>query len=96
VCGSVFAIAEAGAVLFVRWPGAGRELRTLAVSVVGRFLTGLLVPTVDLGVALWATGLLLGIGLSIPIAVVSRTYAGPLGVGAVGGIVIAAIAELAL
>ena len=96
VCGVIFAVAEAGAVLLARWPNAGRERRTLVVSVVSRFSTGLLIPTADLGVALWVTGLLLGIGLAIPVAVVSRTYAAPLGIGAVGGVVVAAIAELTL
>lgn len=68
----------------------------LVVSVTSRFLTGLLIPTVDLGVALWITGLFLGLALTVPIVVVSRRWVGPLGLGVLGGFVIASIAELAL
>jgi hypothetical protein len=56
----------------------------------------LLIPTVDLGVERWVTGLFLGFALSVPIVVVSRRWVGPLGLGVIGGFVIASIAELAL
>lgn len=68
----------------------------LIVLLTSRFLTGLLIPTVDLGVELWITGLFLGLALTVPIVVVSRRWVEPLGLGVVGGFVIAAIAELAL
>ena len=95
ICGFVFASLEPALVLFTRWRAAGRGWRVLIVSLTSRFLTGLLIPTVDLGVPLWMTGLFLGLALTVPLVVVSRRWVGPLGLGAIGGFVIAAIAELA-
>ncbi len=95
ICGSVFAAFEGVLVLLGRWPRPYEAFSVLIAAAANRFATGLVIPNADIGLTLWASGLVLGLLLAIPIAVVSRRTVGPLGMGAVGGITIAALAELA-
>lgn len=95
ICGGVFAAIEFGLVLLGRWPRPHEEFRVLVASSANRFATGLVIPNADIGLPLWASGLVIGLLLALPIAAVSRRTVGPLGLGAVGGITIAALAELA-
>jgi len=53
-----------------------------------RFAIGLLIPLVNVGVAGWLIGLGLGVLLSLPDAIITKTFAPILGVGAVGGTII--------
>ena len=95
ICGVAFAAIEVVLVLFGRWPGPAEEARVLIASSANRFVTGLIIPNTDIGLTLWASGLVIGLLLALPIAAVSRRTVGPLGLGAVGGMTIAALAELA-
>lgn len=95
ICGGVFAAIEVVLVLLGRWPRPYEAFSVLVASAVNRFVTGLLIPNADIGLTLWASGLLIGVLLALPIAAVSRRTIGPLGLGAVGGMTIAALAELA-
>lgn len=92
--GTVFALFEIVLVRLRRWPSPYEEFGVLVASAVNRFTTGLVIPNVEIGIPLWATGLGIGLLLALPIAVVGRRTVGPLGFGMVGGITIAAIAEL--
>ena len=94
IAGATFAALELALVHWMRWPRAREEFAALVTSVTNRFATGLAIPTIDIGQSLWVTGLVIGIALSLPVAAVSRRTVGPIGLGAVAGIAIAAIAEL--
>lgn len=94
ISGAVFAGFELGLVHFSRWPSPSYEFGALVASASNRFATGLLIPNADIGIPLWASGLAIGMLLALPIAAISRNIVGPVGLGAVGGVTIAAIAEL--
>ena len=53
-----------------------------------RFATGFLIPLVKLPVPGWIAGAIVGLLVSLPDAVITRTYAPILGVGLVGGALI--------
>jgi hypothetical protein len=53
-----------------------------------RFAIGFLICVVDLQIPGWATGLIVGLLISLPSAVVTKAYAPIIGLGAIGGIVI--------
>lgn len=95
ICGVVFAAFEGVLVVLGRWPRPHEAFGVLIASAANRFATGLVIPNVDIGLTLWASGLVIGLLLALPIAAVSRRTVGPLGLGAVGGMTIAALAELA-
>jgi hypothetical protein len=60
----------------------------MAGAFIDRFMIGLIIPNVVLGINPIIAGALLGIGLSLPSAIISRTYAPILIIGTVGGAVI--------
>ena len=55
---------------------------------IDRFMIGLIIPNITLGINPIITGALLGLGLSLPSAIISRTYAPILTIGILGGAII--------
>jgi hypothetical protein len=60
----------------------------MAGAFVGRFAIGFLIPVVSLPMPGWAVGALIGLLISLPDAIITKTYVPILGVGLVGGILI--------
>lgn len=60
----------------------------MVASFINRFAIGFLIATVNLPMPKWATGALMGLLLSLPDAIITKTYAPILGIGVVGGIII--------
>lgn len=58
-----------------------------------RFMIGLIIPNIDLGLSSVIEGFIIGIGLSIPTAVITRVYVPIVGIGAVGGLIIGLISN---
>ncbi|MEJ2750975.1 MAG: hypothetical protein P8183_24165 [Anaerolineae bacterium] len=63
----------------------------LAGAFVNRFSIGFVVGAADLPLASWLNGLLFGLLLSLPDAIITKAWAPIMGIGAVGGIVIGLI-----
>ena len=53
-----------------------------------RFAIGFLIPLVSLPMPGWAKGLMIGLLLSLPDAIITKAYAPIVGFGALGGLVI--------
>jgi hypothetical protein len=64
--------------------------RHLAISgaFINRFAIGFIIPNISLSLPGWATGLLIGLLLSLPDAIITGVYGPILGFGIIGGIVI--------
>ena len=60
----------------------------MAGAFAGRFAIGFLIPLVALPVPGWAFGALVGLLISLPDAIITRTYVPILGIGVVGGVLI--------
>ena len=60
----------------------------LAASFISRLTIGFIIVVLDLPLAGWLSGFLLGLILSLPQAIVTRSYGPILGNGAVGGAII--------
>lgn len=80
----------------LRWPSRAQKLDALAAAAIERFMLGLLIPTVDLGTARWLAGVILGVGLSLPSALLTRAYQPVIGVGLVAGLLLGIVAQIAL
>ncbi len=61
-------------------------------SFINRFAIGFLIANTDLPVSPWLKGLLIGLLLSLPDAIITKTYAPILGVGIIGGAIIGYVA----
>ena len=85
VFGFIFALVDALMMVPIDMPD--KTLAILGASI-NRFAIGFLIPVVKLPFAPWLTGLLLGILLSLPDAIITKTYVPIVGIGAVGGLII--------
>ncbi len=85
LAGVVFGALSVGLMLPMSFP----DRRTaLTAAFLDRFAIGLVIGVVDLGWPSWLVGLLFGLLLSAPSALVTKTYGPILGLGAIGGLVI--------
>jgi len=90
IAGLVFAILDVIPMLFIEIPD-----RRLAVmgAFINRFAIGLLIFTTDFKLSKWLTGFLIGILLSLPDAIITKTFGPILGAGAAGGLIIGIVAQ---
>lgn len=90
VSGLVFGVVSAGSMVKIEAPSPRRKREAMAAALVDRFLIGFVIGPVAAG--LDASGLLigalLGLGLSIPSALITRAYLPILVIGTVGGLAI--------
>ncbi|KKS87596.1 MAG: hypothetical protein UV61_C0001G0003 [Candidatus Gottesmanbacteria bacterium GW2011_GWB1_43_11] len=59
----------------------------------GRFAIGFLIPNTSLPTPSWFRGLVVGLLISLPDAIITKAYAPILGIGMVGGILIGVISN---
>lgn len=78
------------------WPTRHQELEAMAAAAIDRFMLGLLIPTADFGTPRWLTGVLLGVGLSLPAAILTRAYQPMIGLGLVAGLILGILAQILL
>lgn len=85
LAGLIFGLLDISPMLFMQF-----EDKTAAVTgaFISRFAIGLLIFTSDLRINKVLSGLLIGLMLSIPDALITRNYIPILGTGIVGGLVI--------
>ncbi len=90
IAGLVFAVLDVVPMFFLDIPD-----KNLAIisAFINRLVMGLLIFTTDWQIPKWLSGLLIGILLSLPYAIIARTYGPILGAGAVGGVLIGFIAQ---
>ena len=85
IAGIAFATFDIIPMLFMTLP----ERNTAVVGAfLNRFAVGFLIPNTTLPFPGWASGLLIGVLLSLPDAIITGSYAPILGSGIVGGIII--------
>ena len=73
-----------------------KKIEALIAAFIERFILGFLIPNVTFSIHPIATGAILGLGLSLPTALIVRAYAPILGIGVVGGIIIGLITNMVL
>lgn len=90
IAGFVFGILDILPMLFMQFAD---QTAAIAGAFISRFAIGLLIFTADLGVNKTVSGLLIGLLLSFPDALITKNYGPILGSGLVGGLVIGYIAS---
>lgn len=89
IAGLVFGIIDV--LLMVPLPISNKSTAMLG-SFINRFAIGFLIANTNIPVSPWLKGLLIGLLLSLPDAIITKTYVPILGVGIVGGIIIGFVA----
>jgi len=96
ICGIVFGVIDVLVMIPLKFENRRKKLEAMTAAFIERFMLGFLIPNVNLGIHPAITGVLLGIGLSVPTAIITRTYAPIIGIGTVGGIIIGFITKAML
>jgi hypothetical protein len=96
ICGLAFGIIDVVIMLPMKVEDKRKKLESLIAAFIERFMLGFLVPNVDISLNPITIGALLGLGLSLPTALIVRVYAPILGIGVFGGIIIGLITNLVL
>ena len=84
-CGLAFGILSAAAMLPLKFPD---KRAALLAAFFNRFAIGFCIGNMPMGRIGWATGLALGILLSLPEAIVTKAYAPIMVIGSAGGALI--------
>lgn len=88
IFGLVFGVLDVLVMIPLKYEDNRKRIEAMSGAFIERFMLGLLIPNVDLGINQIFVGLLLGLGLSIPTAIITRAYTPIIGIGAIGGIII--------
>jgi hypothetical protein len=88
ICGLVYGVLSAASMLPLTFPD---KRSALLGAFLNRFAIGFVIGAARLPVPSWAQGLIFGVLLSLPDAIITKAYAPILILGAVGGLVIGLI-----
>ena len=91
ICGLVFGIIDVLVMIPLKYENNRKRSEAMSAAFVERFMIGFLIPNVDLGIHPALIGLLLGVGLSLPSAIITRAYVPIIGIGIVGSAIIGLI-----
>lgn len=90
VCGVVFGLVSVATMIPLEFSD---KKAALLGAFINRFSIGFVIGATSLAMPGWARGLLLGLLLSLPDAIITKAYAPILGMGAVGGVIIGMIVQ---
>ena len=96
VCGLAFGIIDVLIMIPMKLGDKRKKTEAIVAAFIERFILGFLIPNVNIGLHPVVTGVLLGLGLSLPSAIISRAYAPIIGIGLVGSIIIGFITNAVL
>jgi hypothetical protein len=90
LAGLVFGTISAGSMIKIEAPSLRQKRQAMAAAFVDRFLIGFVIGPVakGLGASGLLIGALLGLGLSVPSALITRAYLPILAIGTIGGLTV--------
>jgi hypothetical protein len=78
----------------MKWDTSQKKREAIVAAFIERFMLGFIVANIDIGRYHVITGGLLGLGLSLPTAIITRAYIPLLVMGVMGGALIGYIAQI--
>ena len=96
ICGLGIGIIDVLIMLPMKIEDKRKRLEALAGAFIERFMLGFIIPNISIGLHPIATGALLGLGLSLPTALVVQAHTPIIGMGIAGGIIIGVITNAVL
>ncbi len=88
ICGLVFGIIDILIMIPLKFENNQKKIEAMSAAFLERFMLGFLIPLVNLGIPQPVSGLLLGLFLSLPSAIITRVYTPIIGIGMLGGLII--------
>ena len=96
ICGLVFGFLDVLIMLPLKFENKRKKYEAMSSAFLERFMTGFIIPNIDLGLHPAAAGCLIGIGLSVPTAIITRAYIPIIGTGVAGGVIIGFVTKIML
>ncbi|MFZ7131317.1 MAG: hypothetical protein ACOWWR_03060 [Eubacteriales bacterium] len=96
ICGTVFGLIDVLIMLPMKVEDKRKKMEALAGAFIERFMLGFIIPNIDISLHPIATGAILGLGLSLPTALIVRAYIPIISIGILGGIIIGWITNMVL
>lgn len=93
ICGLIFGLFSSLIMIPMNVESRRKKWEAISSAFVDRFMIGLIVPSTTFGLDPMISGLIIGIGLSIPSAIITRAYTPIIVIGAVGGLIIGFITK---
>ncbi len=91
ICGIIFGFVSVGTMVPLPLPD---KKRAMAGAFVGRFGVGFVIGASDLPLPGWVNGLLFGLLLSLPDAIITKAWIPIMTLGAIGGVIIGIVVGL--
>lgn len=88
ICGIVFGIIDILLMIPIPFPPEKDKTVAMIGAFASRFAIGFVIGAANLPLPGWATGLIFGLLISLPDAIITKSYAPILIVGAIGGAII--------
>jgi len=85
ICGIIFGIVAVAIMIPMKFDD---KRAAMAGAFVSRFAVGFVIGATNLPLPGWATGLLFGLLLSLPDAIITKAWVPIMGLGAIGGLLI--------
>lgn len=88
ICGLIFGIVDVLLMIPLSFPD---KWAAMSAAFISRFTIGLIIGATNLPLPYWANGLIIGLLISLPDAIITKAYLPILISGAIGGVVIGLI-----
>jgi len=96
VCGLAFGIIDVLIMIPLKYENNKKRVEAMSAAFVERFMIGFLIPNVEIGLHPAIVGAILGFGLSVPSAIITRVYVPIIGAGIVGSVIIGFVVKAVL
>ncbi len=96
ICGLAFGVIDALVMIPLKYENRRKRIEAISAAFLERFMIGFLIPNMELGIHMAIVGTIVGLGLSLPSAIITRAYAPIVGIGAIGGMIIGFVANAVL
>jgi hypothetical protein len=96
ICGLAFGILDVLLMIPLKFENKRKRFEALSGAFLERFMLGLIIPNVTWDLNPLVTGGLLGLGLSVPTAIITRAYIPIIVIGVGGGVLIGLLQVLLL
>ncbi|EKD49607.1 MAG: hypothetical protein ACD_63C00093G0008 [uncultured bacterium] len=94
--GLAFGIIDVLIMIPLKYENNRKRNEAMGSAFLERFMIGFLIPNVELGIHPALIGLLLGAGLSLPSAIITRVYAPIIGTGIIGSVIVGFVVKAVL
>lgn len=88
IVGLIFGILDVIVMIPLPEKDKKKKAEAMISAFIERFMIGFIIPNLDLGIHPALTGLIVGTGLSVPTAIITRVYPPIIGIGVIGGLII--------